>query len=140
MKLTLVRFEEGAEGTNGRLMSSESGASSSWLTIEKPWRGNLPFVSRIAPKLRYKIIQAGESSFVVVNVVNNAALKGRDAETISIVPWRDVGSMSTGSIGIVKQHTGLGKGFGPDAPFAQLADAINKALATGEDVWLEVRA
>lgn len=138
MKLTLVRFDEGNEGTNGKITSDAGDAS--WLTIEKPWRGNEAFVSRIQPKLRYKIVQIADERLAVVNVAKNAPLKNRDGEEILIIPCRDVASMSSGSIGIVQQHTALGKGFGPDAPFAQLADAIKQALSAGEDVLLEVRA
>lgn len=138
MHLTLVRKEEDASGTNGQI-TIEGMPGIVFLTIEKPWRGNLPEVSRIPPKLHYRLV-VQEGQLHIVTVKGNAPLKGREGEEIRIMPGRDAASLPGGSVGIVQLHTALGRGFAPDAPYASLFDLVSGAMVADQIILLEIRA
>ena len=118
-------------------------------TVEKPWLGNAPRVSRIPPKTFYRLYRAHSTLWdrevlVVVSMVANSktcrSVKGREDEEIAIIPTRDIKDVPNGSIGIVEKHTGPGTGYAPDTPFSSLIQVVFAALDRKERVLLEIRS
>ena len=150
--LRLRRTDETALATNGELeivaRPDLPPPPPPFWTVEKPWLGNAPSVSRIPPKTFYRLYRQQSALWdrevlVVVSTVANSksrSVKGREDEEIAIIPTRDIKDVPNGSIGIVEKHTGPGTGYAPDKPFASLIQVVFAALDRGERVLLEIRS
>jgi len=151
--LRLRRTDESALATNGELevvaRPDLPPPPPPFLTVEKPWLGNAPSISRIPPKTFYRLYRQQSTLWdrevlVVVSMVADSktrrSVKGREDEEIAIIPTRDIKDVPNGSIGIVEKHTGPGTGYGPDAAFASLMHVVFAALDRDERVLLEIRS
>ena len=152
--LQLLRNEEGATATNGKLIIREREGlpvpiPQPFNTIEKPWLGNEANVSRIPPKTFYRLFKKRIDHFdeEVIGIGSSIATSkmvegvvGRPGEEIAILPARNIQLISNGSIGIVEQFTGMGTGFAPNKPFETLRDYVFNAIDRGEHVLLEIRS